>query len=366
MSTPLVSVVVPACNVEATISETIESIRNQTWRDFELIVIDDGSTDGTVRCLQTVHDRRLRVLSYPNGGLATARNRGIAASRGEFVTFIDGDDLWTPDKLERQVEVLRRQPEAALAYSWTVFIDRHGEFLFAKEPMYFEGDAYAELRRGFFVASGSNVLVRKRCIDAAGNFDAALPAAHDWDFCLRIAERWPIAVVPRYQILYRIWEGAMSANAERCEQACLTICDRAFIRTPNVSTRQRNESLSNVKQYVAFLYLTRTAGDVRKKVGQKLAECIRLYPRTLLTRKTLHLLFAWLVVQLLPARSWRSSVNVLLRCYGRWLTIRRPEVQELRQAREAVALARVVESAGEEAREPGAGAASPRTSSARS
>jgi glycosyltransferase involved in cell wall biosynthesis len=366
MSTPLVSVVVPACNVEATISDTIESIRGQTFQDFELIVIDDGSTDGTVRCLQAVHDRRLRILSYPNGGLATARNRGIAASRGEFITFIDGDDLWTPDKLERQVEVLQRQPEAALVYSWTVFIDRQGKFLFAKEPMYFEGDVYAELRRGFFVASGSNILVRKRCVEAAGNFDAALPAAHDWDFCLRIAARWPIAVVPRYQILYRIWEGAMSANAERCEQACLTICDRAFSRTPNGPTRQRNESLSNVKQYVAFLYLTRTAGDVRKIAGQKLAECVRLYPRTLLTRKTLHLLFTWFVVQFLPTRSWRSGVTMLLRCYGRWLRIRRPEVQEVLQAREAVALVRVVKSAGEEDRGAEAGAASPRTSSGRS
>lgn len=336
MTTPVISVVVPAYNAEATLLDTIDSIRRQTFQDFELIVIDDGSTDGTLRRVQSVHDPRLRVFSYPNGGLPAARNHGIEKSRGEFMTFIDADDLWTPDKLERQLQALRRHPEAALAYSWTAFIDQRGEFLFAKEPSHFQGDVYAELLRGFFVASGSNILVRQRCVDAVGRFDTTLEAAQDWDFCLRVAARWPFVVVPRYQILYRIWEGAMSANAQRCEQACLTICDRAFSRVSSAPARQRSESLSNVKQYVAFLYLTRTAGrDFRKEAGRRLAECIRLSPRTLLTRKTLHLLLTWSLLQCLPARMWRPAVTALLRCYGRWSMLRRREVRELVKARAA-------------------------------
>jgi hypothetical protein len=275
------------------------------------------------------------VVSYPNGGLAAARNRGIEQSRGQFLTFLDADDLWTPDKLERQLAALRGHPEAALAYSWTAFIDQHGEFLFAKEPSHAQGHVYDELARGCFVASGSNIMVRKSCVDEIGAFDTTLGAAQDWDFCLRVAARWPFALVPRYQILYRIWEGAMSAHAERCEQACLTICDRAFSRG-HLQAGRRRESLSNVKQYIAFLYLTRHAGrDFRARAGQKLGESIRLSPRTLLTRQTLRLLATWLLLQGLPARRWRPAVMMLLRAYGRWSRIRHREVRELIKARAA-------------------------------
>ena len=223
-----VSVIVPAYDAESTLPDTVDFIQRQTFQNFELIVIDDGSTDGTLEWLRSVPDPRLRVFSYPNGGPAVARNRGIERSRGEFISFIDLDDLWTPDKLALQLQALRQQPEAALAYSWTAFVDKHGDFLFAKDASCCEGVVYAELLRHCFVASGSNILVRKSCALAVGGFDTALPAAQDWDFYLRIAARWRFAVVPRYQILYRIWERAFSADAQRSEEAMLRICDRAF------------------------------------------------------------------------------------------------------------------------------------------
>ena len=175
------------------------SICRQTLTDFELIVIDDGSTDGALEFLESIRDPRLRVFHYANGGLAAARNRGIERSRGEFISFINSDDLWTPDKLALQLQALRQQPEAALAYSWTAFVDQHGDFLFAKDASSCEGDVYAELLRHCFVASGSNILVRKSCALAVGGFDTSLPAAQDWEFCLRVAARWQFAVVPRYQ-----------------------------------------------------------------------------------------------------------------------------------------------------------------------
>jgi glycosyltransferase involved in cell wall biosynthesis len=325
---PLVSVIVPVYNAKTTLPDTIDSIQRQTFQDFELIVIDDGSTDGTLEWVRSVRDRRLHVFSYPNGGLSVARNRGIERSQGEFISFIDSDDLWTPDKLALQLQALRQQPEAALAYSWTALVDEQGDFLFAKDASYCEGDVYAELLRHCFVASGSNMLVRKSCALAVGGFDTAVPAAGDWQFCLRVAARWRFAVVPRYQILYRISERAMSANAQRSEEAMLRICDQAFEAHPRLLPK-RGECLSNVKQYIAFLYLTRASGrEVWKKSGQKLAECICLHPRTLLTRKTWHLLFTWSLLQLLPVRKRRLAVITLLRIYGRWSMLR-PEVWRL-------------------------------------
>jgi glycosyltransferase involved in cell wall biosynthesis len=334
---PLISVVIPLYNGEKTLPQTVDSIRGQSLADFEIIVIDDGSTDGALDYLESVHDPRLHIFRYANGGLAAARNRGIERARGEFISFIDSDDLWTQDKLALQLQALRRNPEAALSYSWTVFIDEHGDFLFAKDPSSCrEGDVYADLLRECFVASGSNILVRKDCAVAVGGFDTALNAAQDWEFCLRVAARWPFAVVPRYQILYRISEQAMSANADRCEEACLGISNRAFAARPR-PLAERGESLANVKQYAAFLYLTRASGpEAWKEAGQKLAECIRLDPRSLLTWKLWHLLFAWSLGQFLPVQKRRPAMINLLRLYGRWSMLRQPElrrvVEELKTA----------------------------------
>jgi glycosyltransferase involved in cell wall biosynthesis len=327
---PLISVVIPAYNAEATVLETIESVRAQTFSAFELIVIDDGSTDGTPRRLGTIHDTRLRIFRYPNAGLAVARNRGLQKSRGEFVSFIDADDLWTPDKLELQLEALRRRPAAALAYSWTAFVDAMGGFLFAKEPFSREGDVFADLLRENFIASGSNILVRRACAVAVGCFDTTLHAAHDWNFCLQVAARWPFALVPRYQILYRISEDAMSANAERAEQERLVITDRAFSAPARRRLPRREQSHATVKQYAVFLYLTRAGGlDFPARARRKLVESIRLHPRTLLTRKTWCLLLAWLPLPWLPTRLRRPAVMLLLRSYGRCSAIWRPAVRAL-------------------------------------
>jgi hypothetical protein len=312
MSPPVVSVIVPAFNAKATLAHTIASVQRQTFEDFELIVIDDGSTDGTPEWLRNIRDDRLRVFSYPNGGLAAARNRGIARARGEFISFIDSDDLWTPDKLAMQLEALRQRPQAAIAYSWTALVDQHGGFLFLKEQSRYEGDVYAELLKHCFVANGSNILVRTSCALEVGGFSTALRRAGDWDFCLRVASRWPFAVVPCYQIFYRISESAMTADAQASEDAMLRICDQEFDARPRLLPK-RHESLASVKQYVAFLFLTRAPGhEAWSKAGQKLAECIRLHPRTLLTWKTWHLLSAWTLLQCLPIGWRRPAIMTLL------------------------------------------------------
>jgi len=120
---PVISVIIPAYNAEKTILETIQSLQKQTFTDFEIIVINDGSTDGTVELLNAIEDSRVKVFSYENGGLPVARNRGIDRATGEYITFVDADDLWTPDKLELQLTALRQHPEAGIAYSWTAFIN---------------------------------------------------------------------------------------------------------------------------------------------------------------------------------------------------------------------------------------------------
>lgn len=323
---PLISVIVPAWNAEATIRDTIASVLGQTMPDFELLVIDDGSTDRTLAVLDGISDRRLHRMSFDNAGLAAARNRGIEHSRGEFLSFIDADDLWTPDKLEAQLAALRSRPQAGLAYSWTAFIDDDGRYLFAKEPQHFEGDVYAHLLRDCFIASGSNVLLRRRCVESVGSFDGRFPAVEDWDYWLRVAARWPFAVVRRYQILYRVSAESMSSDVRAVEAASTRLLERAMAAAPpGVS---RDECRANLKQYVAFLYMTRASGpDTVTEAGRRLRESVRLHPRILLGSKARRLLAAWLLMRLAPRDRAARVVLALVRLHGRWMRVRRRELR---------------------------------------
>src|SRR4051812_18502377 len=136
---PQVSVIIPAFNAEATIAQAVRAVRQQTFGDWELIVVDDGSTDSTVQRAEAIDDCRIRLIAASHAGAARARNLGIAHARGELITFLDADDLWTAGKLEHQVEALRACPAAGAVYSWTAFIDQEGRFLFPKDACHSEG-----------------------------------------------------------------------------------------------------------------------------------------------------------------------------------------------------------------------------------
>jgi glycosyltransferase involved in cell wall biosynthesis len=331
MGTPLVSVIIPAYNAEGTILETIASVRAQSHANLEILVIDDGSTDATVARVRSVDDPRLRVFPYPHAGLAAARNRGFERSTGAFVSFIDADDLWTQDKLTAQLDALERHPEAGLAYSWTIFVDPDGHFLFAKERLYFEGDVRLPLLRECFIASGSNVLLRRRCVESVGPFhgEAALRSAEDWDYWLRAAVAWPFAVVPRYQILYRVWPGSMTSDVEGMESACLAVLERALACAPDDLRRRRREYQANVKHYASFLHLTRSPrGERRKVAGRKLLEAIRLHPAIVARRKTFVLLCTWTLLGLVPRALAPRAMTALLRLHGRIMALLVPELRE--------------------------------------
>ncbi|MBW4664647.1 MAG: glycosyltransferase family 2 protein [Chroococcus sp. CMT-3BRIN-NPC107] len=151
LSPPLISVVIPTFNSEKTIRETIDSVLNQTWKNLELIVVNDGSQDSTLDVINSIKDPRLKVFTYPNGGVAASRNRGFAQAQGEFVSFLDADDLWTKDKLEAQLKALQNNPQAGVAYSWTNYIDKNSKFLRAGNHRNLSGNVYAELLKSNFL-----------------------------------------------------------------------------------------------------------------------------------------------------------------------------------------------------------------------
>lgn len=253
---PIVSVVIPVYNGEETIKQTIESVLSQTFSDFELIVINDGSTDATVNVVSTFQDPRIKVFSYPNAGLSASRNRGISLASGNYISFIDADDLWTADKLEAQVSALQENPQAALAYSWTDYIDESGQFFRQGPHFNFSGDVFAKLLLSDFVGNGSNPLIRKQAFSEVGGFDESLNAAEDWDMWLRLAARYEFVAVPFTQILYRQSPTSMSANPRKMEVASLRVINRALAEAPESIQSLRRICIGNRYKGLTWKTLT--------------------------------------------------------------------------------------------------------------
>jgi glycosyltransferase involved in cell wall biosynthesis len=307
---PTISVIIPTYNAIKTVLDTIASVQAQSYRDIEILVINDGSTDNLLGCLApTVKDARVKIYSYPNGGLSVARNRGIARSTGEYIAFIDADDLWTPDKLERQLQALEANPSAGLAYSWTYFMEEDGQRYHTDRPIWFEGDVLKDLILWNFLCHGSNPLIRRSVIDAVGEFDPTLPAAEDWDYWLRIAAQWEFALVPQPQIYYRQSGGAMSAKVEVMEMAQLEVLDRAVKRSPASLQSYHRQAMAKIYQYSAQLYLIHGKGrQTQRLVYRKLWQTLRLNPRFLLDRKTQKLMLKALLITIFP---WQTAKQLL-------------------------------------------------------
>lgn len=212
---PAVSVIVPAFNAAWCVGRAIDSVLAQTFRDFELIVVDDGSTDDTAQVLQC-YGAAVRVVHKPNGGLSSARNAGIAAARGEFVAFLDADDWWLERKLERQVELMRQHPEVGFCSTAANVVDLDGRLLNVWGPSRWQGPFLVHLfsAHGDVAGSGSGVLVRRDLLCQVGGFDESLRSLEDIDMWMRLAAvaEYDCIDEPLVVILKR--PGSMSRNLE--------------------------------------------------------------------------------------------------------------------------------------------------------
>ncbi|MBB3891671.1 glycosyltransferase involved in cell wall biosynthesis [Phenylobacterium haematophilum] len=218
----LVSVVVPAYNATATLAETLRSALRQTHADLEVIVVDDGSKDGTRALAESfaAEDPRVRVISKPNGGVAAARNAGIDAARGDFIAPLDADDLWHPDKLRLQLERFTNGPASlGLVYNWYRRIDTSGRIIDASAAPVVEGWVLYRHLDWNFVSNGSTPLIRRSALGDL-RYDPGLNAANaqgceDYLIQLQVALKHQFACVPAYLTGYRRTDGAMTEDVGR-------------------------------------------------------------------------------------------------------------------------------------------------------
>lgn len=245
----LISVILPAYNGEATIAETLRSVLAQTHGHLEVLVIDDGSSDRTAEIVEGFDDPRVTLHRFANAGAPANRNRGVRLATGTYLSLIDADDLWSPDKLEKQLAALRQTPEAGVAYSFTVYIDEAGRFLSQGYRVPHSGDVLRPIFVRFFLQNGSNALLRRRVFDQIGGFDESFEVCDDYEFYLRAAEHFPFVLVPEDHVFYRVSRGSLSSQPLKMRQAGHRVIHGAVQRNPELRPLLR-EAIAVTDGYV--------------------------------------------------------------------------------------------------------------------
>jgi len=256
---PLVSIILPVHDGESSIAATLESAVGQTYGNTEIIVVDDGSRDGTRVIVEAwvARDPRVRLFAQANRGVAAARNRAIEAARGELIAPLDADDLWDPTKIERQV---RRMFEAGngtgLVYCWWVAIDDGGVLLDSSPTWRIEGQGADTLVLVNYTGNASVPMYRRQILEEVGGYDMTLrdrdaEGSEDWDLALKVAERSRVAVTPQRLVAYRKRRQSMSRRSDRMWRSHRLVMEAARVRCPDLSQAAVRRSQDQFALYLA-------------------------------------------------------------------------------------------------------------------
>ena len=233
---PRVSVVIPAFNAADTLSDTVRSVLAGSFRDIEVIIVDDGSTDDTASIAEDLarHDSRLRIVRRDNGGLSAALNSGFAVARGDYVARLDADDLWHRSKLEMQMEFAGRHPEVAFIYTFARYIDVDGRIVRDGPRQIFPSWALCRGICESIVAGGSSALIKRSTLEKAGGCDESFRSWEDLLLQLAITAEHPIGVVPQYLVGYRIRRGSLSSDIDRMVRSWRAVRSKLLSDYPDV------------------------------------------------------------------------------------------------------------------------------------
>lgn len=302
---PKISIVITAYNAEPFIAAALDSVLAQSFADFEAIVINDGSSDGTPAILDSYasRDPRFRIFHRHNQGPAGALNAGLRLASGEYIALLDGDDRFLPNKLERQVAALDAHPEIDLNFTWSIWIDAQGRPLGIHSAKVSGRLSYLELLEDFVIGNTSSVVFRRRCLDLPDPCDPTLAYCYDLDLFLRIAMLRPgnVEVVPQVLTEYRRHPGQISRNRWAMEPEWDRVVEKLRARSslPGAA-RSLIRGQSNMARYFAFLAYE--SGQYRDAAGRLLAS-LRRHPWLFLANRRNWMLAGAVASALLLPRS---------------------------------------------------------------
>lgn len=327
--TPLLSVVIPAYNVEEFILPAVRSALSQTFRDLEVIVVDDGSTDKTPDLVMSLCDPRLSLIRHENLGLAAARNTGIRASSGSYIGLLDGDDIWLPTKADIHVRILADNPNVGIIYSNSAYIDESGRFTGQLLISRLKEPSWTDLvKRNHILPSSATI--RRECFTQAGMFDERLRACEDYEMWVRILQRTSFKARRVSGILtgYRVRTksltmdfGLFTANAQRVMAIFAT-------DIPDFSEKLRNEAFGEIYRIASRKALS--AGEMvaaRKLMWRSIRSCPSLVLRDVRGLGTFLLVGIGSLLpghwQRAPYRIARGFMRIFFRCYAGRISVPR-------------------------------------------
>lgn len=253
----LVSVIIPVYNGEKYLKESLESVLNQTYEYIEILVIDDGSTDRSIEIAKSLNDE-IRVIIQKNRGPAAARNNGAKCATGRWLAFLDADDTWEPEKLEKQVNACKK---FKWSYTNTQFNGgQNNGRLDSDFTKKYEGDILEHIITGNFIST-SSVMVDKECFITAGGFDEGLKSIQDWELWSRIAIENPINYIPEALVNYRVHSNSTSRKTRNTLPNHIRVIEKIFSNNiiKDIHTAKLNQAKS--KSYSICSYIAEEEKD---------------------------------------------------------------------------------------------------------
>lgn len=265
-----VSVILPTYNRSHLIGDAIQSVLDQSYTDFELIVIDDGSTDDTANLVQAFNDNRIRYIYQPNGGVANARNHGVRQAKHDLITFLDSDDVYLPHKLQKQVDYFQAHPNTVFLYSNYLFVDADLNLIETRR-LHVQGHVFRKLLWRCEIPTPT--VMMKRCVfETAGGFDETLALREDVDLWWRIAARHPISCIDEPLVQVRWHPDNTVRDPQRLEHAYFHALSKHHL-----SELLRRRIYGHTWFKVGNWYLSASTPD-RRQALRCLLKGLRLWP----------------------------------------------------------------------------------------
>lgn len=306
---PKISVIIPCFNAERTIFQALLTVLQQSFQAFEIIVIDDGSSDRTLAEIGKISSLQIQVFSQMHQGASAARNRGITEATGGYIAFLDSDDRWDPGKLAAQYAAAQAHPECGLIYSWVNHVDCSGGGTRPASRELASGSVMPMLIQKNFLDTASNPLIRKDLIDRINGFDSRTDGAEDWDLFLRLAQATDFLAIPEVHVYYTVKRSEMGFYLK--ERGAIMALKKATLAAPSVAHLAR-DSRFNFYAYLTYRALLNPGDRQTSLTGLLfLIKAVLNRPSLTLRRAFYKSLIRGLVLALLPP-SWESRAGIVL------------------------------------------------------
>ncbi len=248
MSAPKISVIIPTYNREKYILETLASVFAQSYSDYEIIVVDDGSTDGSKKLLTPIiKEKGLRLLEQENAGVSAARNRGVASAKGELIAFLDSDDIFHPEKLAKQIALLEANPQLGFVHSNFRKFNDSGQELGFRDMSRFQGNVYPQILQEWSALMAlPTLLMPKKVFEEVGGFDEEIHWGEDIDLYFRVAKNYDLGLLPEVLCQVRVHSGTASSSKIGSAESFHRVLDKAVASDPDLSKSFVNKAYARL------------------------------------------------------------------------------------------------------------------------